>query len=110
MSLRARSTSMTCSARSFGSASSSFSSAAILLRRLAARPGAGDGADFHLSVLAAHVNFRRRADQRKAVQLQQEHVGRRIDRARGAIDIERATALTGAEALRTDHLDDVAGD
>ena len=109
MSLRARSTSMTCSARSFGSASNSFSSAASSSGIFAARTRAGDRADFHLAFLAAHMNFRRRADERKSVQLQQKHVGRRIDGARRAINVQRRRLDRRGKPLRTDDLDDVAG-
>ncbi len=69
----------------------------VFLRRLAAAARAGDGANLNLVVLAAHVNFRRRADERKAVQFEQEHVGRRIDRARGAVNVQRRRLRLDAE-------------
>ena len=108
MSLRARSTSMTCSARSFGSASNSFSSAASSSVGFAAPPRAGNGANFHLAILATHMNFRRRADERESVQFQQKHVGRRIDGAHGAINVNRRRLDRRGKPLRTDDLDDVA--
>jgi hypothetical protein len=54
------------------------------------------------------VNFRRRADERKAVQFEQEHVGRRIHRTRGAVNIQRRRLGLNAEPLRADDLNDIA--
>ena len=51
----------------------------------------------------------RGADQRETVQLQQKHVRRRIDGARGAINVDRGGFDRCAETLRADHLNDVAG-
>ena len=61
-----------------------------------------------LLILAADVDLRRSADEREAVQLQQEHVGRGIDRAGGAVNVQRRGLDRRREALRADHLDDVA--
>src|SRR3954470_3998228 len=57
----------------------------ILLTIGPTAPRAGDGANLDLSVFAAHMDFRRGPDERKAFQLEQEHVWRRIDGARRAI-------------------------
>ena len=108
MSLRARSTSMTCSARSLGSASNSFSSALSSSGVCPRRLRAGDGPDFDAAVFATHMNFRRRADQRETLQFEQEHVRRRIDRARRAVNIHRRSLHRRGKSLRADHLDDVA--
>jgi hypothetical protein len=55
------------------------------------------------------VDFGGGADEGHALEFQQEHVGRGVDSAGGAVDVERAGAERGREALGTDHLDDVAG-
>ena len=54
------------------------------------------------------MDFRRSANERKAIQLKQEHIRRRIDGANGAIDIQRVSLHRGGESLRADHLNDVA--
>ena len=66
-------------------------------------------ADFNLAVLAADVNFRRRADERESVQLQQKHVGRRVNVARGAVNIQRRRRDRRGKPLRADDLNDIAG-
>ena len=67
----------------------------VLLGRLAARTRARDGADLHLALLAADMQFRRRADERHAAELEDEHVGRRIDQPQRAVEIDRRMASNG---------------
>ena len=55
----------------------------------AARTRARNRTDFHFAFLAADVQFRRCADERKAIQLQQKHIRRRIRGTRGAVNIHR---------------------
>src|ERR1700722_6242190 len=59
----------------------------ILRGRFASRTRTGDGPDLHFSVFAANMDLRRRADERKAFEFQQEHIRRRVDGTRGAINI-----------------------
>ena len=80
----------------------------VLIGRFAARTRARDRPNLHPPVFAANVDFRRRADEREAVQLEQEHVRRRIDGSSGAIDIDRRRVDRGGEALRPHYLNDVA--
>jgi hypothetical protein len=63
-------------------------SALVLLVGAAARPGAGDGPHRDGAVLDAHQHFGRGADERDAVQLEEEQVRRRIERAQRAVEIE----------------------
>ena len=82
---------------------------AVLFGGFAAPPRAGDRTNLNFAVLTANMDFRRSADEGKARQFEQEHVRRRIDRAGGAIDVQRRRLDRSREALRADDLDDVAG-
>ena len=93
MSLRARSISIRCSARSFGSARSSASSAGVVLGRRAARARAGERPDRHLvafgACLVAHQDLGRRADDLEVAHVVEVHVRRRVERAQRAVEAER---------------------
>src|SRR6185436_11947954 len=80
----------------------------VLGRRLATPARAGDGPDLDLAVLTADMNLRRRAYEGHAVQLEQKHVGRGIDAASGAVDVDGRRLDRRAEALRANDLDDIA--
>ena len=54
---------------------------AVLRRRGAAGPRAGDGADGHLVVAQAHQDFRARADDGETAEIEEEEEGRGIERA-----------------------------
>ena len=82
-SLRPRSTSITCSARSFSEASSRSASPSPA----AGRPG--DRVQARARALELHVRLRRRADHRVVAELEQEQVRRRVDPAQRAVDRER---------------------
>ena len=62
-----------------------------------------------LALFAADVEFRRGADERHAAELEDEHVGRGIDEAQRAVEIDGRVSRRDFEALRRDDLEDVAG-
>ena len=101
-SLRPRSTSMTCSARSFSE----------LEQRLgvtvARRDRAGDRVQLGARALALDDRLRRRADQREPVQLEQEQVRRRVDPPQRAVELQRRRGRRPLCALRDDDLECIA--
>ena len=88
---------MTCSARSFGSASSSSASRSSSCGVGPARTGAGDRVHLDQPVLDLHQHLRRRADERDLAGLEEEHVRRGVDRPQAAVDGERVAGDIGAE-------------
>ena len=66
----------------------------------AARPGTGNGAVFDLAVVDPHQHLRRRAHDVRLSGIEDEHVGRRVDGAQGAIHAERAGRGLTAQAAR----------
>ncbi len=62
--------------------------ARILLGAGAARPGAGDGAHLDAVLLLAHQHLGGGADHQGRAEAQEEHVGRGVDGAQGAVDVE----------------------
>ena len=108
-SLRPRSSSIRCSARSLGSASSRLGQRLVLGvgRRRAAR--AGDRADGHLAVAHAHEDLGARADEREVAEIEVEEERRGIGAAQRAIERERRQRERRREALRQHDLEDVAG-
>src|ERR1700677_1400437 len=80
----------------------------VFLGGLAAAPGAGDGANLDVAVFAADMGFRGGADEGESLQLEQKHVGRGIDGAGGAINVQRGGLDRGGKSLGADDLDDVA--
>ena len=82
-----RSTSMMCSARSFGSASSSSASAWSSSSRRAAPPGAGDGPEVDPVAFEPDHDLRRRAHHGRVAAAQKIHVRRRIDQAERPVDL-----------------------
>ena len=109
MSLRPRSTSITCSARSFSlrfsSSASRWSSSGVRPRGRVPAIGMGHG----VPALDPHQHLGGRADDAARPAAHEEHVRRRVDVAEGAIDGERVGANLGLESLRQHHLVDVAG-
>ena len=100
---------MTCSARSLGSASNSCSrrrsSSAVLPRgRVPAMGRISTWRSSQRTWVSGDA-----PDQRKPLQFQQKHVGRRIDGAGGAVNVQRRRLDGRGETLRADDLDDVAG-
>ncbi len=81
----------------------------ILLGSRPAWPGPGDRAHLDPAPLLAHQHFRGGADHPGVVELQEEHVGRRVDHAQGPVDVEGVDIELPGEALGEHHLDDVAG-
>ena len=88
-SLRARSTSITCSARSFGCSISSAAMRRSSLLGAAPAAGAGDRPADDPAVEQLHHRLRRRADERRLGVAQEVHVRRRVDLAQHAVDVER---------------------
>ena len=112
-SLRPRSTSMTCSARSFGSASSSAASAASSLGGGAARPGAGDRVRQRparpLTLTSASGVEPTMSKPSVASSAEQVHVRAGVGRAQHPVDVERVGAGSRLEPLRQHDLEDLAG-
>ena len=108
-SLRPRSTSMTCSARSFSLRFSSSASRRSSSSLRAARPRAGDRVRLDAPAFDAHEHLRRRADDRQAAHPDEIHVRRRVDVAQRAVDGERIGRDVRLEPLRQHRLVDVAG-
>ena len=108
-SLRPRSTSITCSARSFSSREQLLGHAQVLLGARRARPRAGDRP--HLDACRP-VTFTQRlgrgARDREVVELEEVHVGRRVHDAQAAVERERLDRAGPAPALRRHDLEDVA--
>ena len=102
-SLRPRSTSITCSARSFSDPSS---------RSASPSPGAsraGDRVQRGPPALRLDERLGRGADQREAVQLEQEQVRRRVDAPQRAVELERRRRRRPLCPLREHDLEGVAG-
>ena len=72
--------------------------------------GTGDGMNGDLAIDDLNEQLRRCADDLKAVQVEIVHVGRGVDRAESAIDLERVGGSLARHALGDDGLDNVAGD
>ena len=108
-SLRPRSTSITCSARSFSSASSDSAIALVLVDRRAARPRAGDRARRDAAAVDGQQRLGRGADDLEVLEVEEVHVRRRVDRPQAAVDRERLDRRGRRPALRRDDLEGVAG-
>ena len=99
-SLRPRSTSITCSARSFSSVRRSFSSSDVLLLGGAAPPGARDRVRGGHAVEHGDQRLRAGADDVEALplgrlQAQQVHVRARVGGAQHPVDVERRPPVHG---------------
>ena len=81
----------------------------VFLRRLAARPCAGDGADGHDAVAQPHQDFRARSHNGKTGKGEVVQERRRVQPAQRAIEGERRQGEGTAEALARHHLEHVAG-
>ena len=79
----------------------------ILLRRLSPRPRARNRSDLHLPIFTTHMGLRRRADKGQSRHLQTEHIGRRVDRPKSPVQIDRPSIKRNGEPLGGDHLKDV---
>ena len=107
-SLRARSTSMTCSARSFSSAWSSTSRARSASGRRRAG-GAGDRPHGGSAALDGDQHLLGGAGDGDAGEAQEVHVGGGLTTRMDPVDVERVGAGRHGEPLGRDHLEDVAG-
>ena len=108
-SLRSRSTSMMCSARSLGSRLSSSVMASSSGRRDAARPRAGDGPRLGPAVDAQRDQpLRRRRDQLVVAEVQVAGEGRRVHGAQRRVEVQARQRVHAVEALREVGLEDVA--
>ena len=81
----------------------------IFLGRVAAPARTRERAQHDLVALRAYENFRRRADDLFAAQIDEIHVRRRIQGAQCAVDVERARAERHRQTLTDLHLEHVAG-
>ena len=81
----------------------------LFLRVAAPGPGAGDGPKLDVLAGEADEDLRGGADDLEVVQLQEEHVGRRVGEPQGAVDLERLDLGARLQPLGQHHLDDVAG-
>ena len=81
----------------------------LFLRVAAPGPGAGDGPKLDVLAGEADEDLRGGADDLEVVQLQEEHVGRRVGEPQGAVDLERLDLRARLQPLGQHHLDDVAG-
>ncbi len=112
-SLRARSTSIRCSARSFSSTASSAAKASSASGVAPRGPGSGDGMAEHAAVRHLDERLGRRPDDRDRAAVlplvgEQVHVGRRVQLPEHAVDVERARRRRQVEALGDDDLEHVA--
>ena len=108
-SLRPRSTSITCSARSFSSASSS---SAIALSSSTVAPRGRVPAIGRVDTLRPETvssGSGRGAHELEVLEVEEVHVGRRVDRAQAAVDRERLGRGGRRPALRRHDLEGVAG-
>ncbi len=81
----------------------------VLLRRRAARPGAGNRADGHLAVLDPDQDLRARAGDGEVAEVEIVEVGRGIHPAERPVEGEGRQGERRLEALRQHDLEDVAG-
>ena len=108
-SLRPRSTSITCSERSFSLRFSSSASLRVFLIALAARTRAGNRMRLRHPAFHAHEHLGRRPDNRHLPHPQEIHVRRRVHVTQRAIHRERIGGDLRFESLRQHDLIDVAG-
>ena len=113
-SLRARSTSITCSARSFGSASrpsaSRTSSSSRRARAAGCRPAGGRRRSVPVTVTSASGEEPTTSNGAlPAGEAQQVHVRRRVGRPQHPVEVERVDVGRQLEALGEHHLEGVAG-
>ena len=108
-SFRPRSTSMMCSARSLGSARSSFSSALSSSSVAPRRRVPAMGRRSILPFLEAHHHLGRSADHGRVAAAQEIHVGRRVDEPERPVDLEGLRRDLPLEPLGRHDLEDVAG-
>ena len=107
-SFRPRSTSITCSAISFGSPRSSVGEPLVGLPRRAPRPRARDRPQRDRVAFLADQDLGRRADHVEVAEIVIEHVRRRIERAQRAIQRQRRRCERPLHPLRQHHLHHVA--
>ncbi|MDT4829051.1 hypothetical protein FQZ97_624610 [compost metagenome] len=76
----------------------------------AARAGAGDRAHGDQAVLDAHQHFRRTAHHVEVAEVEEVHVGGRVEAAQRAVQVDGRGAEVDGHALRRDHLHAVTGE
>ena len=81
----------------------------VLLRRRTTRPRAGDRPHGHLATLQPRQNLRGGADHVMILEIEEEHVGRRVETAQRAIEIQRRRLIRDRHALGRHALHDVPG-
>jgi len=80
----------------------------IFFRGDAALAGAGNRPDGDAITFEAHQNLRRGADDMEILEIEVEHVGRRVEAAQRAVERQWAGVEGFGHALREDDLHDVA--
>ena len=100
---------MMCSARSFGSAHELALELAVLRSSVPRGRVPAIGPTVSSRPSSRTITSGEAPSTVRAPDAQEEHVRRRVDRAQAAVDVERVGAQRALEALRQDHLDDVAG-
>ena len=81
----------------------------VLVRRRAARPGAGERPDRHRAVAQPHQHLRARPGDGVAAEVEEIQKRRRIDPPQRAVERERRQRERRLEALRQHHLENIAG-
>ena len=80
----------------------------VLFRGGAAQAGAGDRAHYDFFTFAAHQNFGGGADHKEVVEMVVKQIGRRIEGAQGAVEVQRVVRKRHGEPLAGHHLHAVA--
>ena len=81
----------------------------VLVRRRAARPGAGERPDRHRAVAQPYQHLGTRSSDRIAAEVEKIQKRRRIDAAERAVEREWRQRERRFETLRQHHLENIAG-
>ena len=80
----------------------------VLFRGGAAQAGAGDRAHHDFFAFAAHQNFGGGADHKEVVEVVVKQIGRRVEGAQGAVEMQRVVIKRHGEPLAGHYLHTVA--
>ena len=82
----------------------------LLFCRIAATPaGTRDGTILKVRSLNTDQHLRRRAGDAHILTLEKEHIGRRIQKTKGSIDVKGIARIVGFKTLGEHHLENVSG-